>query len=342
MNNENKKHTMQIMYDEAKNMLKEICPKNVDLKKYFDLEKSFKTKEDIFYTLLVCLQDRNRFDKVIGFERPERKDIFRKLLFDYDCNMILANYNEETLLNTFAKNFKINNIESKQNTWRQYAKSIITSAKFLNEFKDAKEFDSFVMQYNGKQVELISLLADKIYGMAFALAAHFLKELGYKEYAKPDSHIINLFVSLNLSINNDISVFNTILEMSKVVDDTPYNLDKLFWLICSGNFHIDKTRVGEHEKKFIDRVKKRLQKEKIETKENERLLKESLENCEKLGVTKCSRFTNNYKYDYARITLNDKIVSKFFSGKDKDKKAIDVIIKYNEDKDALIIEKIKD
>ena len=104
---ENKKQIMQTMYDEAKKMINELCPKDVDLKKYFNLEKSFKTKNDILFTLLISLQDKQMSYNVIGILRPERTETFRKLLFDFDCNMILTNYDEESLLTTFSKNFNI-------------------------------------------------------------------------------------------------------------------------------------------------------------------------------------------------------------------------------------------
>lgn len=57
-------------------------------------------------------------------------------------------------------------------------------------------------------------------------------------------------------------------------------------------------------------------------------------------VSKCSKYKNNYKYDYARIILSDKIVEKFFAGEDKDKKAIDIVIKYDAEKDQIIIKKL--
>ena len=37
----NNKQVMQLMYDEAKIYLKEICPDNIDLDKYFNLKKTF-------------------------------------------------------------------------------------------------------------------------------------------------------------------------------------------------------------------------------------------------------------------------------------------------------------
>ena len=99
----NNKQVMQLMYDEAKIYLKEICPDNIDLDKYFNLKKTFKTKNDILFTLLVCLQDRQMADKVIGFMKSDRQEIFKELLFDYDSDKILSTYDSNTLLNEFSK-----------------------------------------------------------------------------------------------------------------------------------------------------------------------------------------------------------------------------------------------
>ncbi len=343
---ENKKQIMQTMYDEAKKMINELCPKDVDLKKYFNLEKSFKTKNDILFTLLISLQDKQMSYNVIGILRPERTETFRKLLFDFDCNMILTNYDEESLLTTFSKNFNINNIDSKQNLWRLYAKSVISSAQFVNTFNDAEEFDEFVQKYNDNKLELITLLQNKIYGLGFALACNFLKDLGYKDYSKPDVHIKDIFLAFDLCENDEYSVFNSVAEMSTVVNDSAFNIDRLFWLICSGKLYLDDVNIGRHKEEFIERVMDKLDSINIELEQTQTISNMNNINIDgndkivPLCTTKCSKFKNNYKYDYARITLNDKITEIFFNGNDKDKKVIDVLIKYDKSKDALIIEKI--
>lgn len=346
MNLENKEQIMQTIYEEAQIFLNELCPEDIDLSKYFNLEKSFKTKNDILYTLLISLQDKQMSYNVIGILRPERNDIFRQILFDYDCDKILNNYNEETLLEEFSRHFNIKNIDSKQNLWRLYSKSVIDSARFLSTFKDAKEFDDFVISYGNNKIELIMLLQDKIYGLGFALACNFLKDLGYKDYSKPDIHIKDIFLAFNLCNNDDYSVFNSVSEMSKIVNDSAFNIDRLLWLICSGKLYLDNVNIGRHKEEFIERVKGILKNSQKIVRKSSITLYKNAEDTSKdndiitLGITKCSRFNNNYKYNYARLTLNDKIVDTFFNGNDKDKKVIDVIVKYDRNNDKLIIEKI--
>lgn len=233
MKENNKEIIMKVMYEEAKNMLIELSPKEIDLRKYFNIEKSFKTKNDILKVLLISLQEKQMAYNVIGFLKEDRKDIFRKLLFDFDSEMILANYDEKSLLETFSKNFTIKNLDSKQNLWRQYAKSVISAAKFINGFSNIEDFDNFIESYNSNKIELITLLQNKIYGLGFALACNFLKDLGYQDYSKPDVHIKSLFSAFNLCENDDYSAFNAVSKMSSLVNDNAFNVDRLFWLLCS-------------------------------------------------------------------------------------------------------------
>ncbi len=326
MKTENRKQTMQIMYDEAKKMLKEICPRNIDLQKYFNIEKNFKSKNDILYTLLISLQDKQMSYNVIGFLRPERIKIFQKLLFNFDCEKILNNYNEESLLQVFRENFTIKNIESKRNLWRLYSKSVISAAKFLNTFNDINDFDNFVNKYNDNKLELINLLQKEIYGLGFALACNFLKDLGYKDYSKPDVHIKEIFLAFLLCDNDDYSVFKAVDEMATLVNDSAFNIDRLFWLICSGKLYLDNLNIGRHKEEFIIRVKNKLN---IDLTNN---------NLTVLGTAQCHKFKNNV-LTYSNIILNDKITEIFFKNSKQDKEDIDVIIKYDHIKDVLIIEK---
>ncbi len=119
--------------------------------------------------------------------------------------------------------------------------------------------------------------------------------------------------------------------MSSLVNDSAFNIDRLLWLLWSGK--IDDINIGKHKDELIKRVKDKFDRLKTNNVNND-------EEIIALGTTKCSKFKNNYKYDYSRITLNNQITKMFFSGKSKDKKVIDVLVKYDKNKDILIIEKI--
>ena len=106
------------------------------------------------------------------------------------------------------------------------------------------------------------ILEKEIIGLGFPLACDFLKELGYSNYPKPDVHIKNIFVTLKLSENNDYSVYKSVIEMSKIVNDTPYNVDKIFWLICSGNFYLHNIKIGRNKDNFLNKLEKDLKEKK--------------------------------------------------------------------------------
>jgi hypothetical protein len=84
-------------------------------------------------------------------------------------------------------------------------------------------------------------LAEEIHGIGFVLACDFLKELGYVEYGKPDNWMKRIFTRLQLTDSaGDYQVLEAIVRVARNAHTTPYNVDKLFWLIGGGKFYYDK------------------------------------------------------------------------------------------------------
>ena len=246
------------IYNSAYKFLMELCPKEIkDINIYFNVKKNFKSKNDILYRLLLSLQNRQMSSNVIGLEKAERKDAFNNILCHYDSKKILSSYNADSLLKEFDNNFVIKNKESKNNLWRLYAKSVISACEFVEKFKSEKDFDKFVkmFSYNSLSSAALPMLLEKeIIGLGFPLACDFLKELGFKEYPKADVHIKDIFVAFNLCKNNDYSVYKAVIEMANAVNESPYKVDKIFWLIGSGNFYLDNISIGRNKEKFINKV----------------------------------------------------------------------------------------
>ena len=76
--------------------------------------------------------------------------------------------------------------------------------------------------------------------------------------------LMDVFSSLGLSANKQISTFEAIVRMAKYCNEagdetvTPYKVDKIFWLICSGRFYLEEPEeisVGNHKKAFIEMMK---------------------------------------------------------------------------------------
>ena len=231
-----------------------------DLDKYYVGDsKDYKTLQDVFLQLINSAQSYQRMPNVIKLD--ERRDIIKSILFDYDLEKIAAK-KPEYFYQLFRREFNVTSKDSPQNSWRKWSKSVVDAAKFVNEFTDVDDFNHFVklFDYNlPTRMALPLLISTKISGIGFALACDSLKELGFTNYPKPDTHLIDVFSAFELSDRTPISVFEAIVKMAedcKSIDEsvTPYKVDKIMWLICTGRFYMDDINVGRHKDEFIERM----------------------------------------------------------------------------------------
>ena len=168
----------------------------------------------------------------------------------------------EDLYQTLRQEFNAGGVDNNYNSWHKWSKSVVDSAKFISDFSDVDDFVEFVNRFDynvSTRIALPLLISKKISGIGFALACDMLKELGFTNYPKPDVHMMDVFSALGLSENEPVSTFEAIVRMSdkcKAVDKevSPYKVDKVFWLICSGRFYLEKPEIniGRHKKQFID------------------------------------------------------------------------------------------
>jgi len=262
MNKEKKSEKIKVIYKEAEKFLNDITPAELrgkELEKYFYVEKKYKFKNEILIQLLGSLQNKLMSPKVIGFGKDDRKPRFKEIFLDYDSDAILSKYKSvDELYEQFKNKFSIKNPDSDRNLWKTYAKSTISACEFLFKFKDANDFDNFINRFSYNEFSsaaLPMLLGKEIFGLGFALACDFLKELGYMEYPKPDVHIKDIFHAFGLCENKDYAAYKAVIEMAHVVNQTPYKVDKIFWLISSGNYYFDKKEIKGSKNVFIERTK---------------------------------------------------------------------------------------
>jgi hypothetical protein len=253
----------QIVYRNACRYLDKIKPKQItsdELRKYFVGDrKDFSTLEDVFEQIIHSAQNYQRMPNVIKYQ--ERRERIKGILYDFDLKSI-SQYDVEELYHRFRHEFSVTSADNNFNSWHKWSKSVVDAAKFMSDFKDIKDFKRFVIQFDYNlptRMALPLLISTKISGMGFALACDFLKELGYTSYPKPDVHLIQVFVGVGLSTNEPISVFEAIVRMAddcKEIDPevTPYKIDKIIWLICSGRFYLDDASIGRHKEEFINLI----------------------------------------------------------------------------------------
>lgn len=149
--------------------------------------------------------------------------------------------------------------QTSRSIWPLFCRTITSGAKFLSQFTAADEFyrwvDAFVKDERIRPA-LPMLLSLEIDGIGFPLACDFLKDSGYFEFGKPDVHVKTIFKGLGLVDRraNDYDVFKAIVRVAKSQKVTPYNVDKLFWLVGSGYLHEHK-HLGKKGRIHTDRGK---------------------------------------------------------------------------------------
>jgi len=210
---------------------------------------------DIFKCLIDSARNAQMKRNVIGDIQRLEEAVCR-----YDHTALLQRYNGDPkeLLDYIVTNVKANDILrlTDRSIWPRYCRSIISSASFLSRFNTTKEFHDFVQFFHDNDVALPALplmISKEVYGIGFALACDFLKEIGYQNYAKPDVHLKRILPALNLCDSSDeYMVFKSVVRIAKNANNTPYAVDKIFWLIGSGYFYRSGFRVGRHADEFLE------------------------------------------------------------------------------------------
>jgi hypothetical protein len=143
--------------------------------------------------------------------------------------------------------------------WPRFCRTITSGAKFLAQFKGASNFYNWVDlldRDDRTRPALPMLLSHEIDGVGFPVACDFLMRLGYSSFAKPDVHVKKIFAALELcSAENDYQVFKAIQRVARNVRVTPYNVDQVFWLIGSGDFHFAGVKTARNRDNFIEYAK---------------------------------------------------------------------------------------
>jgi len=257
-------------YDLAKEYLLQLNIQDVTpdlIEKYLCLSISKprpKSIPEIYLRMLISAQNANMRAGVIG-KAIGGVDKLSVVLCNFEPSKVLIKYNNgwNQLLDDIEKNLKPKGKIRRESLsiWPHYCQSILSAAQFINQFPTSEDFYRWVEffdQDDRARSALPMILAREIDGFGFALACDFLKEIGFVNFAKPDVHLRDIFRGLELcsSKADDYEIFKAIIRVAKNSKVTPYNTDKLFWLIGSGYFYEDQNignngRIGNHKMEFI-------------------------------------------------------------------------------------------
>lgn len=224
----------------------------------------------IYKRLCESAQNKQMSTKVIGGSIDGFGNL-GEVLEEFDPHKVAARYGqgeEEKLLDNIIKTLKPKGQirRTSRSIWPLYCKTVIESAHFLRRFDTAADFytwTTFFSKDSRAKPALPLMISYEISGIGFPLACDFLKEIGFSEYGKPDVHLKYIFKELGL-ISNTTSSPKSDYETLKVIDRiakenevTSYAVDKVFWLIGSGNFYSSGHNIGRNRDKFVSYVKKR-------------------------------------------------------------------------------------
>lgn len=223
--------------------------------RYLYPQQKLENLEQAMEQLAFSLQNRQRLPNIIRF--AENKGYYQKILCGFNPKLILTTYkNPEEMYK------KIKGLETSKSSRIQYAEYIFSAALFLSQFKDIFDFKEFINRFSYNyytNAALPMILSKEIKGLGFALACDFLKEIGLDKYPKPDTHIIMILEELGLLDSNSKDKtylgYKIILELAEVLKCTPYYLDKVLWLNCTGNFYLDNKKIETSRVKFLQEYK---------------------------------------------------------------------------------------
>jgi hypothetical protein len=223
------------------------------------------TLAGLYERVLESAQNANMKASVIGGAIDGVGNL-RPVLCDFEPALVLEKYRSgwEGVLDDIVAQLKPRGsvLRTSRSIWPSYCRSVLSGARFLSRFSSAEDFYGWVDFFGEDErarPALPLLLAQEIDGFGFALACDFLKGLGYENFSKPDVHVKEIFWALRLCPQgtSDYEVFRAVARVARNAGATPYNVDKLFWLIGSGYFHEDprighQGRIGSRKKQFIE------------------------------------------------------------------------------------------
>jgi hypothetical protein len=220
------------------------------------------TMEDVFWYLINSLTNKVGMRATIG-----DVDVLGDYLFCFDPYQTHDHYKDdwEKLFKKIQDNYTPPGpmkIKNKNSYWVIFCKGILSGAEFLSQFESYDAFDEFVnsFAFNDISIGALPILLDQeVFGMGFPIACDWLKEIGYFNYCKPDTHTIDILFGAGVASNQDnYTVFITMVRMAKVNDEPPAVIDRLLWLIGSGKYVEKNEKITRQKAAFIQNIRPKL------------------------------------------------------------------------------------
>lgn len=217
--------------------------------------RSPKSMNALFKAFLNHAQNRQGMPNSIG-----DIDKLSGVLFEFDHLKVIQNYKDwavlfDAILNSGYKPPGRMVKENNKSHWVIYCKAIISISEFLFSYETIDDFKKFVdgfLTNEQSKLALPLLLSEEIFGFGFALACDFLKENVSPQFIKPDTHINDITRAFGITkATNDYKIFKDVVSYCSRIGVLPYAVDKVFWLVGSGDFYLSGIKVNTSKNEFI-------------------------------------------------------------------------------------------
>ena len=250
---------------------KGFTPELLELSLHLDRTTRPQTLASLYERMLGSAQSANMKAGVIGGSIGGVGNLGR-VLCDFEPLRVLEKYlsDWEAVLDDVVAQLQPRGTirRTPRSIWPRYCRTILSSARFLVQFDSANDFYEWVDLFDEDErarAALPLLLDQEIEGFGFALACDFVMGLGYEDFSKPDVHIKEIFQELGLCPwgSSDYEVFKAVARVARNAGVTPYNVDRLFWLIGSGYIHEEPHlgtvgKISSRKKDFIEAARVKL------------------------------------------------------------------------------------
>ena len=255
--------TLRLVYQSAKSFLENLVGREL-LEGKLGHIRTYKVDNlsDMYNRLLWSLTNKRNMQMTVG-----DIDLLAPFFFDFDPAMTHGHYGYEwkELFRDIKDRHKPPgpmDISNEQGYWAVFCKGALSGAAFLASFETLEAIDAFVIGFQHHDLAIPALpmvLEREIYGVGFPLACDFLKETGYTNYGKPDVHVKDILCGLELvDCRDNYKVFKTLLRMARASNELPAVVDKVLYLIGSGNIGKPEIKIGRQKHVFIEEMKGKL------------------------------------------------------------------------------------
>lgn len=241
-----------LLYNSAINYLYAKTGDNDVIHYYLNLYKrrQLNNMKDLYFQLLEHAKKRQGSPYPIDAIRH-----YRQVLCDFDPAAVADKYTEWKEIFESIKDVSRcmdgNGTSGKKGYWVLYSKTILSAARFLGRFNTLSDFKDYVQSFvygnKDKRIALALLLSNEIDGFGFMMACDFLKEWISPFFVKPDNNVKVIFLKTHFCSKNDtdFDVCRRLIEFADTVGQTPYTVDRVFWLISNGRLFRTEERKRE-------------------------------------------------------------------------------------------------